>query len=157
MIRAIAAFDDRHGLATDSGIPWHVPADVEHFRAVTASSQVLMGYTTYSEFENPMPGGINYVSTRRTAQLRDGFVAVGDLSSFLSDNLDNDLWIIGGATVYAETLQAVQELALTRITGDFSCTKFFPGFETAFELITDESPPTEVGIPSIRFQTWRRI
>jgi len=156
MIRAIAAFDDRLGLATDTGIPWHVPADVEHFRTMTASSRVLMGFATYSEFENPMPGRTNYVATRRTAALRDGFIAVGDLRSFLSDNHDSDLWVIGGATVYAETLEAVQELALTRIAGDFGCTKFFPAFETSFRLIADEAPSTEDGTPPIRFQTWRR-
>ena len=156
MIRAIAAIDDRLGLATDTGIPWHVPADIEHFRAMTASSRVLMGYATYSEFESPMTGRINYVATRQTTELRDGFIAVGDLRSFLSDNLNNDLWVIGGATVYAETLEAVQELAVTRIAGDFGCTKFFPAFESTFQLITDETPPTEGGLPPIRFQTWRR-
>jgi len=115
-----------------------------------------MGYATYSEFESPMTGRINYVATRQTTELRDGFIAVGDLRSFLSDNLNNDLWVIGGATVYAETLEAVQELAVTRIAGDFGCTKFFPAFESTFQLITDETPPTEGGLPPIRFQTWRR-
>jgi dihydrofolate reductase len=156
VIRAIAAFDDRLGLATDTGIPWHVPADVEHFRAMTASSRVLMGYATYSEFENPMPGRTNYVAMRRTAELRDGFIAVGEVHSFLSGNIENDLWIIGGAAIYAETLEAVQELAVTRIAGDFGCTKFFPAFETTFRLIAEEIPPTEDGTPPIRFQTWRR-
>jgi dihydrofolate reductase len=156
MIRAIAAFDDRRGLATDTGIPWHIPADVEHFRTMTASSRVLMGYATYLEFESPMAGRTNHVATRRNSELRDGFIAVGDLRSFLSDNLDDDLWVIGGATVYAETLGAVQELALTRIAGDFGCTKFFPTFEAMFQLITDEVPPLVDGVPPIRFQTWRR-
>jgi dihydrofolate reductase len=156
MIRAIAAFDDRRGLATDTGIPWHIPADVEHFRRLTASSTVLMGYATYLEFESPMAGRTNYVATRRTSALRDGFIPVGDLHTFFSHNLNDDLWVIGGATIYAETLEWVEELALTRIAGDFQCTKFFPPFETAFRLITDEVPPPVDGIPSIRFEAWRR-
>jgi dihydrofolate reductase len=155
MIRDIAAIDDRLGLATDTGIPWHIPADIEHFRTLTASSRVLMGYATYTEFENPMPGRTNYVATRRTTELRDGFIPVGDLSSFLSD-ITGDLWIIGGAMVYGVTLALVQELVLTRIDGDFGCTKFFPAFDETFSLVTDEAPPGAQGVPDIRFQTWRR-
>jgi dihydrofolate reductase len=157
MIRDIAAIDDRLGLATDTGIPWHVPADVEHFRTMTASSKVLMGYATYTEFENPMPGRTNYVATRRTAELREGFIPIADLSSFLPGYAgSDDLWIIGGAKVYEVTLDSVQELVLTRVKGDFGCTKFFPPFDTTFSLVTDEAPPPVEGVPAIRFQTWRR-
>jgi dihydrofolate reductase len=156
MIRAIAAIDDQRGLATDTGIPWHIPADVVHFREMTASSKVLMGYATYTEFENPMPGRTNYVATRRTTTLRDGFIPVGDLSSFLSADAADDLWIIGGGVLYGATLDATQELELTRVHGDFGCTKFFPAFEDSFVLAKDEAPPDVPDVPRIRFQTWRR-
>jgi dihydrofolate reductase len=156
MIRDIAAMDDRLGLATDKGIPWHVPADVAHFRTLTTGSNVLMGYATYTEFENPMPGRTNYVATRGTTKLRDGFIPIGDVSSFLSE-LTDDLWIIGGAILYDVTLDAVQELVLTRVEGDFGCTKFFPPFDATFALVTDEPQPGVEGVPAVRFQTWRRI
>ncbi len=156
MIRAIAAVDDKLGISTDKGIPWNVPADVQHFREMTLSSNVLMGYGTYVEFANPMPGRINYVATRRSEPLRDGFVAVGDLPVFLSSAREGDLWIIGGATLYAATLQSVQELELTRIAGDYGCTKFFPAFDTLFRLTAEKVPPVVEGIPPIRFQSWLR-
>jgi dihydrofolate reductase len=156
MIRSIAAVDDRLGLSTATGIPWHIPADVAHFRALTASSNVLMGYTTYTEFANPMPGRTNYVATRRTTQLRDGFLRVADLNDFLSTQFVGDLWVIGGASIYVATLGAVQELVLTRVAGDFACTKLFPDFDTMFRLSAEEVPPLVEGIPAIRFQTWQR-
>jgi dihydrofolate reductase len=156
MIRDIAAIDERLGLASDTGIPWHIPADVEHFRTLTESSRVLMGYATYTEFEKPMPGRTNYVATRRTTSLRDGFIRVGDVSSFLADETTEDLWIIGGAMLYDVTLPSVEELVLTRIDGDFGCTKFFPAFDGTFSLVTDDAPPAVPGVPDIRFQTWRR-
>jgi len=157
MIRAIAAMDDRLGISVDTGIPWNVPADVEHFRTLTMSSSVLMGYATYTEFASPMPGRTNYVATRRTETLRDGFLPVNDLHSFLADGLEGDLWIIGGASLYATTLEDVQELALTRVAGDFGCTKFFPTFQSTFRLSAEEVPPLAEGIPAIRFQTWERL
>jgi dihydrofolate reductase len=156
MIRDIAAIDDRLGLATDTGIPWHVPTDVEHFRTLTESSRVLMGYATYTEFANPMPGRTNYVATRRTTSLRDGFVPVGDVSSFLADETSEDLWVIGGAMLFDFTLPVVAELLLTWVDGDFNCNKFFPAFDEAFLLVTDDAQPPVPGVPDIRFQTWRR-
>ncbi len=156
MIRAIAAVDDKLGISTDTGIPWNVPADVEHFRELTMSSNVLMGYGTYVEFINPMPGRTNYVATRRTAPLRDGFVVVSDLTMFLAGEIEGDLWIIGGASLYAATLESVQEIALTRVAGDYGCTKFFPAFETLFRLTAEEVPPVVQGTAAIRFQTWQR-
>jgi dihydrofolate reductase len=156
MIRAIAAVDDRLGISTDKGIPWKIPADVAHFRAMTMSSNVLMGYATYMEFADPLPGRTNYVATTRTDNLRDGFLPVGDLSSFFDHEGARDLWIIGGAGLYAKTIDIVRELDLTRVAGDFGCTKFFPAFDTAFRLTSEEVPPAVEGTPAIRFQTWQR-
>lgn len=156
MIRAIAAVDSCFGLATDTGIPWHVPADVAHFRSAIASSAVLMGYGTYREFVSPLPDSTNYVATRHGSELREGFVAVDDVESLLTEELAGDLWVIGGAALYASTLPLVHELALTRVDGDFDCTKFFPPFEGMFGLVTDEAVPPSDDVPAIRFQTWRR-
>ena len=155
MIRAIAAVDDRLGLATASGIPWSVPADVEHFRSAIASTDVLMGFTTYTEYAAPMAGRTNYVATRGDGALREGFVAVADAVAFLSDHGPGDLWVIGGAGLFAATLPQVEELFLTRIDGDFHCTVFFPSFEADFELVDDQPSPSIDGIPAYRFQIWR--
>jgi len=156
VIRAIAAIDDRLGLSTDTGIPWSVPADVAHFRNATAGVDVLMGFATYREFERPMPGRTNYVATRRGEALREGFLTVDDLDGFLTGGHDGDLWIIGGAGLYAAALPATEELSLTRVAGDFGCTKFFPVFEDAFALVDDRPVAAQGDTPAVRFQTWRR-
>jgi dihydrofolate reductase len=154
MIRAIAAIDDKLGLATDDGIPWSVPADVVHFRAETAAVDVLMGYATYAEFDHPMPDRVNYVATGRGAALRQGFLPVADVGSFLAGGHSGDIWIIGGAMLYATTLAVTDELHLTRVQGDFDCTKFFPSFEATFDLVGETATPPVSGTPSVRFQTW---
>jgi dihydrofolate reductase len=156
MIRAIAAVDDRLGIANDTGIPWKVPADVAHFRELTTGSNVLMGYATYAEFADPMPERVNYVATGRAETLREGFLPVSDLDAFVA-GFEGDLWIIGGAMLFATTLDAVREIALTRVAGDFGCTKFFPAFDTTFRLTADDVPPRAQGVPAVRFQTWQRV
>ena len=156
MIRAIAAVDDRLGLATDTGIPWSVPADVTHFRTTTKGVDVLMGYTTYTEFDQPMPGRANFVATHRDGGLREGFRVVDDLTGFLAGGHAGDLWVIGGAGLYAAALPLTEELALTRVEGDFACTKFFPTFEDAFVLVADRPVAGQGDTPAVRFQTWKR-
>lgn len=156
MIRSIAALDDCLGLATDNGIPWDIPADVEHFRTSVVSSDVLMGYATYVEFERPLPGGTNFVLARPGSALRDDFAAVDDLPQFFAVARTGDIWVIGGAQLYALTLPFVEELTLTRVEGDFRCTKFFPPFESSFAMATDAAFPADGDTPAFHFQTWRR-
>jgi dihydrofolate reductase len=155
VIRAIAAVDDRLGVGTDAGIPWSVPADVEHFHSATASTDVLMGYATYTEFAAPMEGRTNFVATRGGA-LRDGFEPVTDTVGFVEGYGPADLWIIGGAALFSATLALTEELYLTRIAGDYACTKFFPPFEADFRLVSDQPTPADGDVPAFRFQVWRR-
>lgn len=160
MIRAIAAIDDHLGLATEDGIPWKVPADVEHFRRATAGGSLLMGFGTYVELDRPLPGRASYVATRRDVALREGFTRIGDVDAFLTDwsatDQGRDLWVIGGASLFSATLDRIEELVLTRVEGDFACTKFFPPFEAMFRLVSDTPLGGADGTPAIRFQTWRR-
>jgi dihydrofolate reductase len=156
MIRAIAAVDGLLGLANDQGIPWNVPADKEYFRARTAGGLVVMGFATYVEFSSPLPDSVNYVATENHAELRRGFHATGDLEPFLSGHHDRAVWIIGGAKLFAKTLAHAGEIYLTRVEGDFGCTKFFPLIEPDFTLASDVASPSVAATPSVRFQIWHR-
>jgi dihydrofolate reductase len=150
--RAIAAIDDRRGIATDTGIPWDVPADRAYFRQQTAGATILMGRATYEEMATPMPGRRNLVATSRTAPLRAGFESVPDLTAVLADPTA-DIWVIGGAVIYAETLPWMDALYLTRIPGDYACTKFFPPFVDGFAL---EQATSADGAPGVAFEVWTR-
>ena len=165
MRRAIAAIDDCRGIATDTGIPWDVPTDRAYFRATTAGATVLMGSATYVELAEPMPGRRNLVATRRGVALRPGFETIADVAALLGvdataatapagDNDDADIWVIGGAGIYAATLAWMDELYLTRIPGDYGCTKFFPPFDVDFAL-THTAPAD--GAPGVAFEVWTRV
>ena len=79
MIRLIAAIDSRRGIATDSGIPWKLPGDSAYFREKTSSGLVVMGRATYDEFAAPLHDRENFVFTRATTPLRQGFGVVTSL------------------------------------------------------------------------------
>ncbi len=153
-MRLIAAMDERRGIATDEGIPWTLPSDQRFFVETTGSGLVLMGFRTYLEFDRPMHGRTNYIATRRTGQLRPGFVAVPDVAAFVAEHAGERINNIGGAVLFATTLPLADELVLTRIRADFACTKFFPEFEEHFDLATRSEPVREADTEFV-LETWR--
>ena len=156
MIRFIAALDSKKGLANDKGIPWQgqLPTDVAYFRNKTLHGNVMMGYGWYQEQKLPLPERRNLVAFDQQTELRPGFELVTDARTFLETTQD-DIWVGGGAILFANTLDLADELYLTRLDKDFGCTKFFPEFENDFELANETEPQTENGI-TFTFQIWKR-
>lgn len=136
--------DSKRGIATDTGIPWQgqVPGDVAQFRAKTIHSNVLMGSGWYAEQLQPLPMRRNFVATSNPQPLRAGFERVSDAREFLQQ-FDGDVWVGGGAGLFANTLDLADQLHLTHLDGDWHCTKFFPEFEDRFTLIEKSEPITE--------------
>jgi dihydrofolate reductase len=153
MIRLIAAIDSERGLATDSGIPWKLPGDSAYFRQKTSSGLIVMGRKTYDEFAAPLHDRENYVLTTASTPLRPGFTVVANLDVLRAAHPDEDIWVIGGAAVYAATIGQADELLLTQVAGAFGCTKFFPAYQSDFVLESRSDDHTEAGI-SYRFETW---
>lgn len=155
MIRFIAALDDKRGIADDHGIPWlsKLPTDMAQYRAKIYGQPVIMGYNHYMELTRPYPGSDNYVATSKT-ELQDGFVAVADAYQFLAQ-FEGDIWNIGGAQLYASTIDLADELYLTRVDRDFHCTKFFPPFEREFKCIETSARQSENEI-TFHFERWVR-
>jgi dihydrofolate reductase len=154
MIRLIAALDRAGGIAVDAGIPWTLPGDRVYFRAQTSTGLILMGRATYEEFAAPLHDRENFVLTTRPDQLRDGFRAVTDLDQFHLEHGAEDVWVIGGAAVYAAAIHDADELLLTQVFGDFRCTTFFPPYRDEF-VRASQSEEHEDGGVAYRFEVWR--
>lgn len=158
MIRLIAAVDARLGVANVHGIPWQgkIPMDTEYFQEETAEGVIVMGYETYREFGQPLHDRMNFVVTKPdTEELREGFVAVLDLTQFFDEHARELVWVIGGAGLFAACLGRADQLYLTHLDADFHCTKFFPDFVDSFGLVSELGPHVQSDI-SFTFQTWQR-
>jgi dihydrofolate reductase len=155
VIRFIAALDSRRGVATETGIPWHLPGDSAYFRDQTSTGLIVMGWGTYVEFAAPLHERTNFVLTSKPEPVRDGFVATRDLDQVVSDHPDDDIWVLGGAAVFASTLGRAGELYLTQVLADFHCTKFFPAYEDQFTRFNESETHQEGGV-NYRFEKWRR-
>jgi dihydrofolate reductase len=156
MIRLIAATDTQRGIATATGIPWRLPEDSAYFRDRTASGAILMGRATYDEFAAPLHDRVNFVLSTHSGTLRPGFASVGSLDQLVGQHPGEDVWVIGGAAVYAATIPEADELWLTQVEGDFACTKFFPPYRDTFRRAT-RSDERQDGAISYRFETWGRL
>ena len=154
MIRFIAALDAERGIATDKGIPWSIPGDRAFFRQETERGVIVMGRSTYAEFDAPLHGRDNYVLTSRDGNLRAGFDPVSSLEELVRERAGEDIWVIGGAAVYTSTIAQADELVLTQVEGDFGCTKFFPPYSQDFVRVEEGAEQHEGGL-GYRFERWR--
>jgi dihydrofolate reductase len=158
MLRLIAAIDQMRGIANEHGIPWQgkIPTDTARFHDLTTDGIIVMGYGTYKEYDTPLHDRENFVVSRPdTGELRPGFLLVPDADGFFDEHSNDLIWLIGGAALFTSSLARADELFLTRLDRDYHCTKFFPEFKEAFELVGDDGPLSENEI-TFHFETWRR-
>lgn len=145
MIRLIAAIDWKRGIAKAGVQPWKIPADEHYFSQMTQSNGgiVLMGQKTFDVIGHPLPERRNYVLTHQMKP-GDGVIYVQDLDKFFNEQTE-DIWVIGGASVFEQTIVVADELYLTQIEADFACDQFFPEYEHVFELKSQSDLHTDNG------------
>lgn len=153
MIRHIVAIDSKRGIAKNGVQPWNLPVDEHYFSEQTKlhGGIVLMGRKTF-DVVGPLPDRQNFVLTRDASFVAEGVEPVHDLKSFLSDY--QDIWIIGGAQLYSETLSIADVLYITEIDANFQCDVFYPEYSNRFEQISDSGPKLENGV-SFSFKVYK--
>ena len=131
MIRAILATDDSWGIGKDGDLPWpHNPADLKWFKECTTGGVVAMGKTTWDSLPNkPLPNRNNVVVTRAENREKGPYhfmtfeTAMGTLPPM--NHLQN-VWVIGGAKLVEGLIDIIDEIWLSRISGDYNCDTFLP-------------------------------
>lgn len=120
----------RNGVIGREGtLPWHLPEDLAHFKAVTGGATVVMGRTTWESLAprfRPLPGRRNIVLSRRPAYDAPGATVVASLDDALAA-VDGDVWVIGGAQVYEQAQPVADRLYVTEIDLDAEGDTYAPG------------------------------
>lgn len=119
-------------IGRDGALPWHLPEDLAHFRAVTAGSAVVMGRRTWEsvpERFRPLPGRRNIVLTRQPGWAADGAEAAGSLEEALAlaGDSGSDVWVMGGASVYAAAMGLADVLEVTELADAVDGDALAPG------------------------------
>ncbi len=160
----IAALADKRIIGLDNKMPWHLPADLKHFKAMTLGKPIIMGRKTWDSLGRPLPGRLNLVVSRQPDLQLEGAETFTSLDAALvraeqwarGQGVD-ELMLIGGAQLYAQALPQAQRLYLTRIEASPEGDAFFPAYDEADWARIDSQPhPADGDAPAYRFETWQR-
>lgn len=144
MIRAILACDDAWGIGQGGNLPWpNNSADLAWFKENTLNSTIVMGRNTWESLPfKPLPKRHNVVVSNTMREQTDIEVVRPDIykSRCVTINMTDDVWIIGGARLINNSLDIIDEIWLSRISGTFECDTFLPRelIETTFNLFSSE-------------------
>jgi dihydrofolate reductase len=125
----IAAVARNGVIGKDNCLPWHLPADLKHFKALTTGHTVIMGRKTWESLPEkfrPLPGRQNIVVTRNAAYRAKGAVVVASLPAAVTAAQGEEAFVIGGAEMYAAALPLADRLQLTEIDAAFDGDTLFP-------------------------------
>ncbi|WP_275692631.1 type 3 dihydrofolate reductase [Rheinheimera hassiensis] len=132
IISMVAAMAANRVIGKDNQMPWHLPADLKHFKAVTLGKPVVMGRKTFESIGRVLPGRRNIVVSRQTVTDHRGAEWVNSLAQAFELLQDQpEVMVIGGAEIYRQCLPLAQRLYLTEITLETEGDACFPDYHAA--------------------------
>ena len=130
-ISIIAAMARNRVIGIANTLPWRLPEDLKHFKALTLGHHILMGRKTYESLGRPLPGRTSVVITRsQDLQVPGCLVANSIAEAIAACNNDNEIFFIGGEELYRQALDVADRIYLTEIQADFAGDAWFPEFDT---------------------------
>ncbi len=131
MISIIAAIGKNRELGLKNGLVFNIKEDMKFFKETTTGHPVVMGQTTFESIGRPLPHRKNYVASRSPQNLPESVEVVPDLIAFLEEHQNDaeELFVIGGGTIYRLALPYAKTLYLTEIDAATEADVFFPEFE----------------------------
>ncbi len=139
----IAALDRNRGIGQDNGMPWHLPDDFRHFKALTLGKPILMGRKTAQSLGRALPGRTNLVLTRSGKVPFAGMQAVVSLDEakvIAAAEGARELCVIGGGEIYRLLLDQASDLYLTWVDTEVVADTHFPEVDPAQWQEVDSQP-----------------
>lgn len=160
----IAALARNRVIGLDNQMPWHLPADLRHFKTMTLGKPIIMGRKTWDSLGRPLPGRLNIVVSRQADLRLEGAEVFGSLEDALvradawaREQGVDELILIGGAQLYTQALPLAERLYLTRIELEPAGDAHFPewlGHE--WQRDSHAAHAAEGDAPAYAFEAWSR-
>ena len=146
-------------IGNNNAMPWHLPEDLAHFKKLTLGSPVIMGRKTWDSLPTkfrPLPGRTNVVITRQTGWQAEGAQTAGSLMDALAlCQLASDVWIIGGAQIYAQAEPLASRIEVTHIDKTYVGDAFAPTLGSQWQPSPKEDHVSSTGL-NFSFITYTR-
>ncbi|HAT04082.1 MAG TPA: hypothetical protein DCS29_04955 [Candidatus Magasanikbacteria bacterium] len=131
MLSLIAAIADNNCIGKNNKIPWNIPEDFQYFKKITLGKTCLMGQKTFESIleylGKPLPGRKNVVITKNTEyQAPDGVKVFHSIDNAFTALKDEEVFVCGGASIYAQTIDRVDTLYITHVHQVVDGDTFFP-------------------------------
>lgn len=145
MISIIVAASENNVIGNQGDLPWRLPSDLQHFKAVTMGKPIVMGRKTWESIGRPLPGRQNIVITRQAGFTAEGCDVVGSVDAALAVAGDaEEIMVIGGSEIYALFLSRADRLYLTRVHAEIDGDAFFStGDDNTWSLVDCEQHPAD--------------
>jgi len=144
-LSVVVAADERGGIGHAGGLPWHLPADLKRFKAITMGKPIVMGRRTWDSIGRPLPGRRSIVVSRQAGLAIEGAEVVGSLEEALRVVSDApEACVIGGAELYRLALPTAGLVHLTRVHATVEADTFLPELEPSdWEEVSSERHPAD--------------
>lgn len=163
ILTLIVARADNGVIGRDGGLPWHIPADLRHFKRLTVGKPVVMGRRTFESIGKPLTGRHNIVMTRSRDWTAEGVTVVPNLAEavaaagFQQGARPDEIMIIGGVTVFAEALPSARRVYLTEVHAAPDGDTVLPAFDPAvWREKSREDHPADGAAPAYSFVALER-
>lgn len=134
-----------------NALPWHLPEDLAHFKRTTLGCPVIMGRKTWDSLPpkfRPLPGRLNIVVSRNPDWQAAGAQHAASIPQALAlCPAGSEVWVIGGAQIYAQALPLASRVVVTEIAQDFEGDAFAPTLDAAWQVQRREAHLSATGLP----------
>lgn len=160
MVSIIVAIAQNGTIGDKNSLLWHIKEDMRFFRTTTSGHAVIMGRKTFESLgSRPLPKRTNIVITRQDVVFEGALTAHSLEEAIRMADGDEEIFVIGGAQIYAEALKFADRLYITRVEHDYEGDTSFPEFDlSAWRLVAEERHERgeEYEYP-FSFQTFDRV
>jgi dihydrofolate reductase len=129
IISLIAAMSTHHVIGINNTLPWHLPADLQHFKQLTLGHPIIMGRKTFESIGRALPGRTNIIISRNGFDAPPNCTVVDSIEAAIEFCVNEpELFIIGGAQIYQQAITLANRLYLTEIETNIKGDAHFPEF-----------------------------
>jgi len=155
-VSLIVAVSRNGVIGKQSELPWHLPDEMARFKQITMGHPIIMGRKTHESIGRTLPGRQNIIISHNSDFKAEGCTVVGSLEAALKvAGAADEVFIIGGASIYEMAMPRASKLYLTRVDADIDGDKYFTFDSTEWEQIgLERHPADEKNKFGFEFQEW---
>lgn len=147
MLKILVAFDENRVIGKNNALIWHLPADLKRFKALTTGHVIIMGRKTFESIGKPLPNRTTIVISRQTDLQIEGVILANSVEEAILKGKSltrEDIFIVGGAEIYALSMPLADEILVTLLHDIFDGDAYFPEISAdTWEIVEKERGITD--------------